>query len=147
MAVSPVDLKGAEPKLPKLAMQLIFGNLNLSVKQIVSQHRKGRQNKFRNGMCFCIEVSAVRVCNSLYRDVQDTKKRVRGSYVDALIASTPYSQYPYFLGYHVDPVLKKEVFTLKNPVFQQTYPKESGYFGGYGGGETGKPRKSPEPPA
>ena len=30
--------------------------------------------------------------------------------------STPDSKYPLFSGYHVDPLLKKEVFTLKNQV-------------------------------
>ena len=30
---------------------------------------------------------------------------------------TPDAKYPLVLGYHVDPLLKKEVFTLKNQVF------------------------------
>ena len=28
---------------------------------------------------------------------------------------TPYTQYPLFLGYHVNPLLKKEVFTMAKP--------------------------------
>ena len=32
---------------------------------------------------------------------------------------TSYSKYPFCLGYDVDPLLKKEVFTLKNQVFQK----------------------------
>ena len=38
-------------------------------------------------------------------------------YIYIYIQYTPYTQYPFFLGYHVDPLLKKEVFTLKNQVF------------------------------
>ena len=32
---------------------------------------------------------------------------------------TPYTQYPLFLGYDVDPLLKKEVFTMEIQVFQK----------------------------
>ena len=44
--------------------------------------------------------------------------------------STPYTQHPLFSGYDVDPLLKKEVFTLENrSAFPKKYPeKKRGYL-------------------
>ena len=44
------------------------------------------------------------------------------------LSHTPYTQYPLFLGYDVDPLLKKEVFTLKNQVFPKI-PSKKRVFG------------------
>ena len=33
---------------------------------------------------------------------------------------TPYSKYPLVSGYHVDPLLEKEVFAMENQVFPKT---------------------------
>ena len=46
--------------------------------------------------------------------------------------STPYSDYPLFLGYHVDPLLNKEVFTMETQVSKKKKPTRSGIWsGGY----------------
>ena len=41
---------------------------------------------------------------------------------------TPHSKYPLFSGYDVDPLLKKEVFTLENQV-SQNIPYKKWVFG------------------
>ena len=41
---------------------------------------------------------------------------------------TPYSNYSRCSGYHVDPLLKKEVFTLETDQFSQKMPEQVGYL-------------------
>ena len=47
---------------------------------------------------------------------------------ETCVGCAPYSKYPLFLGYHVDPLLKKEVFTAENQVIQ-TNPEKKRVFG------------------
>ena len=54
--------------------------------------------------------------------------RVVESPVRGVGSITPYTQYPLFLGYAVDPLLKKEVFTLKKQVFPKI-PSKKRVFG------------------
>ena len=44
-------------------------------------------------------------------------RTLRGFCRDGLLPLTPYSKTPLFSGYHVDPLLKKDVFTMENQVF------------------------------
>ena len=95
---------------------------------ILFNHRSFLQNRIRLLflLLFFFWVSGGFLEGSLERMDMEGTPRLRSWSWPRVGDHTPQAKYPFFSGYDVDSLLKKEVFTMETQVFQKNTLKKSG---------------------